>query len=307
MKIRVTGWQYRNLRGIGVGEQSIELGVPPKRWSLIQMPNGTGKTTTMKLIRAILSGQAFTPQEVREFRADDEVTSGGFDLGLLIDDKQYRLTLTFDFNSGDCSRSTLRTKERGGGQEDGRVLPLALKRRLKQNFTRLFVFDGELANEIRAVDRAEADHAIKALYQLDDLDTLKKRVEKVVTECQDKAAPLSHAKSQRGLTRTRNAFTKANTELADLEKKRSDFKAEQSSLEEERNTAQTKISTCIAEDDDLKAKKEEIEKRAASIRSNLQRAAVDAMDAFRSPVSLSSTIRTRLSDLGACAVGTRMG
>ncbi len=306
MKIRVTDWLYRNLRGIGVGEQSIDLGMPPKRWSLVQMPNGTGKTTTMELIRAVLSGRAFTPQEVREFRADDGVTDGGFELGLLINDKLYRLTLTFDFNSGDFSYSTLRTKKRRGGQKSGRALPLALKHRLKSNFTRLFVFDGELAKEIRAVDRAEADRAIKALYQLDDLDTLKRRVEKVVKERQDAVSSLSHSKSQKGLTRTRNALADAEKELARLKKLLSKFKSQQSELEKEKKTANDKISTHIAENGDLKAEEQKIESEAATIRSDLQIAVSGAMNAFRSPVRLSSTIRARLNDLGTMLTDARL-
>lgn len=306
MKIRVTDWRYRNLRGIGVGELSINLGSPLKRWSLIQMPNGTGKTTTMKLIRAVLSGQKFSPGEVREFRADDEVTDGSFELGLLINDKQYRLTLTLDFNSGDCSYWTLRTQERGGGVDPGRALPVPLKHRLKPNFTRLFVFDGELAKEIRADDRAEADRAIKALYQLDDLDTLKHRVKEVVRERQIAAASLSHAKSQKGLTRTRNALTKAEKVLAGFEKTLSESKTKQSALEKEKNTVDARIRTYLAENGDLKAREKKIEFEAATIRTDLQIAVSGAMNAFRSPVRLSSAIRTRLNDLSMTLTDARL-
>ena len=306
MKIRVTDWQYRNLRGIGVGDQSIKLGVPPKRWSLIQMPNGTGKTTTMELIRAVLSEKRFTPEEVRGFRANDEVTDGSFELGLLINDKQYRLTLTFYFDSGNFSYSTSRTKERGGGQEPGRALPLPLKLRLKRNFTRLFVFDGELAKEIRAVDGAEADRAIKALYQLDDLGALVLRVEKVVRKHQDAAASVSHAKSTKGLSQRRNALNKANEVLSALEKELSGLKTRKSKLEKEENKANAKISTYIAENGDLKAEEKKIDSAAEINRSALQSAVYDAMNSFRSPVRLSLTILTRLNDLGKTLTDARL-
>ncbi len=306
MKFRVTDWRYRNLRGIGVGELSINLGSPLNRWSLIQMPNGTGKTTTMKLIRAVLSGQKFTPGDVREFRADDEVADGGFELGLLINDKQYRLILTLDFNSGDFSYWTSRTKERGGGVDPGRALPVPLKHRLKPNFTRLFVFDGELAKEIRADDRAEADRAIKALYQLDDLDTLKHRVKEVVRERQYAAASLSHAKSQKGLTQTRNALAKAENVLAGLEKTLSNSKTKQSELEKEKNTVEAKISTYLAENGDLTAREKTIESEGATIRTDLQIAVSGAMNAFRSPVRLSTAIRTRLNELSMTLTDARL-
>ena len=158
MRIRVTDWQYRNIRGLG--DQSIELGIPPKRWSLVQMPKGTGKTTTMELIRAVLSEQKFTADDVRGFRVNDSVKNGAFELGMLIDDDPYRLTLDLDYESGEIKRSTLRPSERGGGRVYGRALPLGLKYLLKPQFTRLFVFDGELAKQIRAVDKTEADRSI---------------------------------------------------------------------------------------------------------------------------------------------------
>lgn len=51
MELRVLGWRYENLRG-GLRDVSIDLESSPGRWALIQMPNGTGKTTTMSLFRA---------------------------------------------------------------------------------------------------------------------------------------------------------------------------------------------------------------------------------------------------------------
>ena len=308
MKIRVTDWRYKNLRGIGVGDLSINLGSPLKRWSLIQMPNGTGKTTTMKLIRAVLSGKKFSPGEVREFRADDEVSDGGFELGLQIDTKRIRLILSFNFESGEFEYSTLRAKERGGGLEPGRKLPVPLKHRLKPNFTRLFVFDGELAKEIRADNRTEADRAIKALYQLDDLETLKHRVKEVVKERQFAAASLSqsHAKSQKGLTRTRNALNEAENMLSRLEKTLSGSKTKQSALKKEKDKVNAKIRRYIAENSDLEEKEKKIESEAAIIRGDLQVAVSGAMRAFRSPVRLSSAIRTRLNDLSMTLTDARL-
>ena len=72
MKIRVTDWRCENLR-IGQGIESFELGNPPARWSLIQMPNGLGKTSTMTLIRAVLGEEKLSPEKVRGFRANDAV------------------------------------------------------------------------------------------------------------------------------------------------------------------------------------------------------------------------------------------
>ena len=260
----------------------------------------------MELFRAVLSAQSLTVEEVRGFRADDAVKDGGFELGLLIDGRQHRLTLAFDFESGNCTYSTLRPKERGGGRESGRVLPVDLKHLLKLDFTRLFVFDGELAKQIREVDRTEADRAIKTLYQLDDLSALRRRVEKVVAKRQDAAAAVSSAKSPKGISQRRNALNDAKEVLSRLQKKLSDLKKKESDLEEEASMADQKISAFIAENGDLKAEEEKIASEATTIRSDLQSAANIAMGAFRLPTTLSVTIQTRLSDLGKTLTDARL-
>ena len=304
MRIRVTDWQYRNLRGLG--NQSIELGVPPKRWSLVQMPNGTGKTTTMELIRAVLSGQSLTVEDVRGFRADDTVTDGTFELGLLIDDTRHRLTLAFDFESGGYQYSTLRPKERGGGRELGRVLPVGLKYLLKPDFTRLFVFDGELAKQIREVDKAEADRAIKTLYQLDELGALRLRVENVVAKRQDAAASVSSAKSPKGLTQRRNALNGAKEVLSKLERKLAKLKRRETEFNQEADKAKARIKAYIAENGDMRAEEQEIDSEAGAIGIALQSAVDKAMRAFRLPATLSTTTRSRLSDLGKTLTNARL-
>lgn len=304
MRIRVTDWQYRNIRGLG--DQSIELGIPPKRWSLVQMPNGTGKTTTMELIRAVLSEQKFTEDDVRGFRVNDSVKNGAFELGMLIDDDPYRLTLDLDYESGEVKRSTLRPSERGGGRVYGRALPLGLKYLLKPQFTRLFVFDGELAKQIRAVDKTEADRSIKTLYQLDELHALRGRVDRVVQKRQEAVASVSSAKSSKGVSQRRNALNEANGVLSRLERKLTKLKKRDAELEEEIEKAEAKIKAHIAQHGDLKEEEQKISSEAEEIRSKVQSAVTNAIRAFRMPTSLSLSTQSRLTELGKILTDARL-
>ena len=61
MKVRIAGWRSKNLRGYLRGID-IVLSSQNKRWTLFQMPNGTGKTTTMRLFRAALTGESLSSQ-----------------------------------------------------------------------------------------------------------------------------------------------------------------------------------------------------------------------------------------------------
>src|SRR5687767_3849349 len=57
-EVVISGWESEGLRCPDV---KIDLHKSPNsvhRVSLIQMPNGTGKTTTLSLLRALLSGRS---------------------------------------------------------------------------------------------------------------------------------------------------------------------------------------------------------------------------------------------------------
>jgi DNA sulfur modification protein DndD len=59
LKIKILNWTYKNIRGVNNLEISVEKGLNQAYpVSLIMMPNGTGKTTTQSLLRAIFDGKA---------------------------------------------------------------------------------------------------------------------------------------------------------------------------------------------------------------------------------------------------------
>ena len=71
MKIRILGWEAEGLRG-ALANFKIDVSNPLTPNVLIQMPTGTGKTTTISLIRKALSGESLSRQEIESFRADSQ-------------------------------------------------------------------------------------------------------------------------------------------------------------------------------------------------------------------------------------------
>lgn len=310
MKIRITDWRCENLR-IGEGIESFELGDPPARWSLIQMPNGLGKTSTMTLIRAVLGEEQLSPEKVRGFRASDAVETGVFELGLLIEGrrggpaKHYRLTADFDFKEGSYRYSTLRAAERGGGREPGLVLPPDLKHILKSEFIRLFVFDGELARDIRDLNKAAADRAIRTLYQLDDISTLQQRVGSEVTKRQARLERTS-GKTKMGVSRHQKLLDEATAQLKDLRKALRKKKASCAKLEEELAGVQAEIHSHIARNGDLEKRRKTLDDEARGLAGDIQQLTGEAVLAFRNPATLSPAITSRLTDLGATLTRARL-
>ena len=69
MRIEIAGWESEGLRCPDVAVDLRRGGQVPSV-SLVQMPNGTGKTTTLELLNAALSGSAqdWRPEQVRGYR-----------------------------------------------------------------------------------------------------------------------------------------------------------------------------------------------------------------------------------------------
>jgi DNA sulfur modification protein DndD len=92
-------WRYKDIRG-GLSGVNVKLGNPPSRWTMIQMPNGMGKTTTMHLFRAAFSGEQLDAEIVRGFRPSDSTKVGEFELVISVVDQIFRILLSLNYDTG---------------------------------------------------------------------------------------------------------------------------------------------------------------------------------------------------------------
>ena len=97
MQINLSGWACSGLRCPDVELTLVGATGKPAKVALIQMPNGTGKTTTLELLKATLTGEAvaWTEDKVRSYRRHgDTEEKGRFRVDLLIDDRPLTFELT---------------------------------------------------------------------------------------------------------------------------------------------------------------------------------------------------------------------
>jgi hypothetical protein len=172
MKINLLEIHYENIREMR--NLTIDLcdnSGWPKHISLIQMPNGTGKTTTMELIRYCFNKGAMDLKEydVVSFKPphDPEAKSGKFQVKLSIDGKIKVVTIRFDYETGTATYTT--SSRETNGEVSGLKLGSEMEAWLGKNFVRLFVFDGELAGRLLSSQSTSAVEAINTLYHLDNL------------------------------------------------------------------------------------------------------------------------------------------
>ena len=179
--MRILGWKAEGLRCPDHEIDCCGDHGKPAKISLIQMPNGTGKTTTLTLLRAALSGSAaetvhgkgWSSDRVRELQKRGHIGGQGlFELWLAVNGKRVTIIIEFDFDLGRVQYKTTRDM----GQEVGFKPPPGLNRFMDKTFVPYFVFDGELAQNLLNRKHTHAENAVESLFQLTVLQKMQTRL-----------------------------------------------------------------------------------------------------------------------------------
>ncbi|MFE3109059.1 hypothetical protein ACFXKJ_19380 [Kitasatospora indigofera] len=291
--LQILGWKADGLR---CPDHEIDLRKPagdPHRVSLIQMPNGTGKTTTLSLLRAALSGSAATGgwdgSEMMKYRKlDGDHSHGYFELRLMLGRERVTVIMNFDFET---SRVRYKTT-RGQGQVEGFEPPYEFRRFMSETFVEAFVFDGELAEHLLDEDHLRAEEIVENLFQIGSLKTLEDKV----TQYWDKLTRRS-ATEEIALTRRQNKLNKLRQRLQAAETEKAKLESEQDAatarLEKQRAKYEHEISKEQHRAQQLEAGKSAVE----SLRARVREDSLEILDTMRSPNALSPVFASKLHAL----------
>ncbi|HAG80007.1 MAG TPA: hypothetical protein DCL61_02295 [Cyanobacteria bacterium UBA12227] len=230
LQFALLGWSASGLR---CPDHEVHLSPPnsiqPYPVTLVQMPNGTGKTTTLNMLRATLSGAArqWSSEKIREFRRSSNSSQiGKFIIKLAVNGNRLTFELELDFKKG---RSMYRTSY-GTGIQDGFCPPAQLRKFLNLDFVNLFVFDGELASNLLDPKQTRARNAIDSLFQLSLLEEVANKLQ----ENWERHAESASSKSSKGLNRRKNR-------LNELKRKRDKINKEQERLHKDKSQLELDI------------------------------------------------------------------
>ena len=245
MKMSILGIEYKNIRKIA----DLKLLFTDSAGKVINntfimMANGTGKTTTMTLLKGVLDGKAseWEAEEVKSFAPiGRKVDKGEFNVTVQFDDKQYKYFLCLDYWRGVATIKT--TTIEIGGQESGRRLPNSLKDIFTSEFVRRFVFDGEQVKKSMDSNSNEAEETIKYLYCLDKLDNIIADNQKILVEIQD-------AEGTTGNNRSLSYFRKQHRDFFNIKR----------NLEKKAEKLRKNIEECRKEQTDKMAQRDTLDK-----------------------------------------------
>jgi len=279
MKIELAGWSSKGLRSPDL-EVSFKRDGRVPHVAFVQMPNGTGKTTTLRLLRAALTGIAtqWPPEEVLRFRrpsSDEDL--GEFIVRLDVDNRPLTIRMAFDFDAQSVRYQTTF----GSGQKESFSPPADVGRFLERHFVELFVFDGEFAEELLKPNAMRAKRAIDALFQLHLLDDISAAAE----EEWHRATRAASAKGQAGYSRRRNRLDKLREQLRRVKKARKEAEQRTSALEAECEELSRKITTHIGDTEDQRRRLEEKQTEANAAKSAVDVTVTELLPILRKPTA----------------------
>lgn len=296
MKMTILEMSYKNIRKIS----DLTLSFTKEDGSVISnnfimMANGTGKTTTMTLIKGLFDGSAssWNSVQVKSFVPQMSTADRGeFSITVKFDERQYKYFLELDYRTGEASIETAAVPR---GRENGLRLPEAIKGIFTPEFVRRFVFDGEQAAKSMDSSSNEAEETIKYLYRLDELDQIIAINQRILSEIQTVEGNKGSTSSISNL-RTRQAHVDETRKklISRADRLRKDIKA----FEDEKKEKEDRRSEIDKNFDQLNDEKIEIQGEIAQNKSDIEAQVAEIMNLTKSPYLLSQSICDRMFNLG---------
>lgn len=297
MKMSILELEYKNIRKISSLQISFrnDTGGVIKN-NFVMMANGTGKTTTMTLIKGLLDGSAKNwPVDYVKSFAPTTTTGdkGEFSITVKFDEKQYKYFLSLDYVNGIAK---IETQAPPKGRETGLLLPTAIKGVFTPEFVSRFVFDGEQAK--KSMDRTsnEADETIRYLYRLDELDEILAMNMNILTEIQN--AEGGSTGTRGSLSNLRSRQKKVRDHIASLEKKQKQLNGDIARFSQEKIEKEKQRQELDKNYEALNKEKNEVIAEQEKNRGNVDVKITEIVSFVKTPYLVSEGLCNRMYEFG---------
>jgi myosin heavy subunit len=295
MNLRIEEIRYKNIRDIG--SLDLEFTKPgtgePRHISLVQMPNGTGKTTTMGLIRHLILGSELDDETVMGYEPETGASEGEFTIDFATSDDRFRIHMDLDYDLGTVDYRHSYPQREGGGMNSGHFLPLELENILTEEFVDLFIFNGELTDDFIETGENKAENALKIVTRLDRVEAQRAAIERVVKEQQKDEG----AKTEQGLKQVKSRLEKREERLASLKETRDRLRSEIDSHESTIQDLKKEREEIISRDKEALEKYQEYQDEIKDLETTLQTDSASLLDDMRVPSKLSPSFHEDFTTL----------
>jgi DNA sulfur modification protein DndD len=290
-QVRLLGWKAGGLR---CPDHEIDLTRPdgkPHHVSLIQMPNGTGKTTTLEMLRAALSGpEAWGDTDaIAEFAPRGSTGGRGtFEARLMVDDRRFTIEMELDFDQRKVGFRTTWSSSVPRFQR-----PPALLRVLTPEFVPFFVFDGELAHALLDPKKTRAREALEVQFQLSSLHHFSKLLDRYWEE----KTRSSTVKGEKGLTQRRNKLNELTSRRDKILRERKELVRRLAAVTAQRDKLAADYKDRFDQDRQAQEERRRLEEELGRANGNLSTLLNGSVADIRRPQNLSPRFTAGLQAL----------
>jgi DNA sulfur modification protein DndD len=305
MKLEILGWKSKGLRSPDVTIPERKIG----KVNLLQMPNGTGKTTTLKLIQSALSGlapnsdpkdgkkvlwqESWAEATIFDFqKKGTNIADGEFVLWANFQGERYTFTLVFDFEKPQVKYKTTDSS----GERVGHHVPPSMKRLINEKVVQFFVFDFELAQNMTSPTESVGGGIVEAYTDIYLLDQMSQEFE---TEKKNR----EQEEGQNGEV-TDSAVSMARVQMLRMQEAVDRLKKRDLEQKVELGEKQKELDGCLARREKIQDAFKDVSARYAAAgavhltaSNKVARLARSLFDQLSEPQYISSVLGSRLKEL----------
>lgn len=264
MKVSIKSWETENLR---CPDMKVDLMLDGKlpRVSLIQMPNGTAKSTLLELMQICLSGSELKPEQVKDFKdPTGNPLKGFFELVLSLHDKSKKgdisMKLFFDFQRNSYRYQTNNSDFKdeddiSSGVDNVYNPPNELRPYLQKQIIELFIMSGNKVERLmsESTGASEAIEAFTGQFLLKNLSTETEQYYR------SRVGGKRGGHTDDAKKRAKALEKSLEDQQKNLKKKLSDSKTDKAKADELKEAAAAKLDGLGSEDEQYKRAKDELD------------------------------------------------
>ncbi|MDC0453362.1 hypothetical protein OAL95_01240 [Alphaproteobacteria bacterium] len=307
MKLRILGFESKNLRCLDCKIDLTDDNKIPYKVSLIQIPNGHGKSSLSELIRLAIDGSAYrNPKfDLLDFQSDDRTQqSGEFVLNLSLDDKPISIKMSFDFLTGEVTYFT-NTSDLGGFKKN-LILEKdykSLKMYSNPSWTKLFIFDGELCHKLLEKGNSSAKKSIETLCQVylfdKAIDYLERKRERHISQIS--TSKKSQVKTDKGMKLILRSLKKIKDQIELVINKKKELEDKLTSLNENIKNSESKFLE-NEKDEEFNKETSRLQENIDNSYTNLNKIVLETKDEILKPHNLFDDFKNDIQSFKKCLI-----
>ena len=288
MKLNLLGWKCEGLR---CPDFNIQLDYnESSSATFLQMPNGTGKTTTLRLLKRSLYKHDFKSTEIEEYKAKNSEykKEGLFQAKFSVEGKIFYTTIKFDFEKKTYNYLSSLTDE--GGQLSDFKLPEEIENIVDKELVDLLFVD--LEQDVKPMFRSHQTGAQEAIRKFCKINLLKN----IINDFEE-----YKNKKRKENVKSGNIQTEINTEetrinkilnkIIEVEKKVEEYKNYLNETENEYTEGKRRLDEILENDTQHKNKIKEYENRRDNIKSKYDEILIKNFESIKTVGTYENTLK----------------